>query len=59
MFNKKKTKVKEDKDLSLLEEWLPKLDKGKRAYLKGAARALFYAQKTNPAIPNSTEQDEK
>ena len=52
MLKKKKTEVKEGKDLSLLEEWLPKLDKGKLAYLKGAARALFYAQKANPTISN-------
>jgi len=56
MLKKKDT---EDKDLRLLKEYLPKLDKAKRAYLKGAAKALFYAQEEAPTIPNSTEQDEK
>ena len=56
MLNKKDT---ENKDLRLLEQWLPKLGKAKRAYLKGAAKALFYAQEEAPTIPNSTEQDEK
>ena len=59
MFNKKKTEDKEDKDLRLLEEWLPKLDKGEREYLKGAAEALFYAQEAGPTISDSVEQDEK
>ena len=35
---------KEDEDLRLLEESLPKMTNGKRAYLKGAAEALLYAQ---------------
>jgi len=39
----------EDKDLRLLEQCLPKLGKSKRAYLKGAAKALFYAQEAVPA----------
>jgi len=56
MLNKIET---EDKDLRLLEQWLPKLSKAKRAYLKGAAEALFYAQEAVPAIPDSVEQDEK
>ena len=56
MLKKKDT---ENKDLRLLKECLPKLDKAKRSYLKGAAKALFYAQEEAPTIPNGTEQDEK
>jgi len=59
MFIEEKTKDSEDQDLRLLEQWLPKLSKAKRAYLKGAAEALFFAQEEAPAIPDSVEQDEK
>ena len=59
MLKEGKTEDKENEDLRLLEEWLPKLSKGKRAYLKGAAKALFYAQEADPKIPDSVEQDEK
>ena len=31
-------------EISLLEEWLPKVRGEHRAYLKGAARALFFVQ---------------
>ena len=59
MFNEEKTEDSEDQDLRLLEEWLPKLSKDKRSYLKGATEALFYAQEADPTISNNTEQDEK
>ena len=59
MLNEEKTEDKEDQDLSLLEEWLPKLNKAKRLYLKGASEALFYAQEADPAISDNTEQNEK
>ena len=59
MFNVGKTGDKEDQDIRLLEEWLPKLSKGKRSYLKGATEALFYAQKADPTISDSVEQDKK
>ena len=59
MLKEGKTKDKENEDLRLLEEWLPKLSKGKRSYLKGATEALFYAQEANPTTSNSIEQDEK
>ena len=56
MLDKKKT---EDKDIRLLEELLPKLSKDKRAYLKGATEALFYAQESDPVISSSTEKGEE
>jgi len=59
MLKKKKTEDTEDKDLRLLEEWLPKLSKKKQAYLKGASEALLYAQEGDPAISDSTEKGEK
>ena len=59
MLKKGKKETEKDPYLRLLEEWLPKLSKGKRAYLKGASEALFYAQEKNLAISNRAEQDEK
>ena len=59
MLNEGKTDDKEDQDFRLLEEWLPKLSKGKRSYLKGATEALFYAQEAGPGISDSTEREEK
>ena len=59
MLEEGKTEDKENEDLRLLEEWLPKLSKSKRAYLKGASEALFYAQEGEQEISDSTEQDEK
>ena len=37
----------EDQGTRLLEKWLPLLNGKKRAYLKGAAEALIYAQEGN------------
>lgn len=34
----------DDRGIKLLEEWLPMLNRKKRAYLKGATEALLYAQ---------------
>ena len=59
MLYEEKTEDKEDQYLHLLGEWLPKLSKGKRSYLKGAAETLFYTQEADPTISDSTEQDEK
>ena len=40
----------EDLGIELLEKWLPRLSREKKAFLKGASEALLYAQKeSDPA----------
>jgi hypothetical protein len=34
----------EEQEIGLLREWLPKIDKECRTYIKGATQALLYAQ---------------
>jgi hypothetical protein len=36
----------EDPEIKLLKEWLPKISGEWRAYIKGASKALLYAQET-------------
>ena len=44
MLKEEKKGDRENEDIRLLEEWLPKINRENRAYLKGAAEALVYAQ---------------
>jgi len=44
MLSKGKTVEPEEQGVAQLEELLPKLNKAKRAFIKGAAKALLYAQ---------------
>jgi len=43
MYLEQKT-AQEEQEIGLLREWLPKIGGEYRAYIKGAARALLYAQ---------------
>ena len=36
--------AKEEQEIRLLREWLPKINGKCRAYIKGAVKALLYAQ---------------
>jgi hypothetical protein len=36
----------EEQEIGLLKEWLPKISREHRAYIKGASEALLYAQET-------------
>jgi hypothetical protein len=36
--------VQEEQEIGLLKEWLPRISGECRAYIKGAAKALLYAQ---------------
>ena len=47
----------EDPDIKLLEEKLPQIDKEKRAYLKGAAEALLYAQEEETAMMHCNDDE--
>jgi len=40
----------EEREIGLLREWLPKIGGEYRAYIKGAAKALLYAQERNQEI---------
>jgi hypothetical protein len=44
MMSKKQETVREEQDIVLLREWLPKISGECRAYIKGASKALLYAQ---------------
>ena len=46
MLSEEKTVETEEQGVAQLEELLPKLNKAKRAFIKGAAEALLYAQDT-------------
>ena len=41
-----------ESEISLLKEWLPKISEENRAYIKGAAKALLYAQENQDALTN-------
>lgn len=43
----KQQKKHEEPDITLLQEYLPKLNVETRAYIKGAVKALVYAQENN------------
>ena len=40
----KKQHEHEEPEICLLKEWLPKISGEKRAFIKGASKALLYAQ---------------
>jgi len=40
----KKETIKEEQEIKLLREWLPRIGGECRAYIKGATQALLYAQ---------------
>jgi len=41
-----------ESDVSLLKEWLFKISNEKRAYIKGASKALLYAQENEELFLN-------
>ena len=46
----------ENDDIRLLEEWLPKIQKESRNYIKGAAEALLFAQEEDKNISKCKEK---
>jgi hypothetical protein len=44
MLHLKQETVREKQEIGLLKKWLPKIGGECRAYIKGAAQALLYAQ---------------
>ena len=46
----------EEQGVAQLEELLPKLNKAKRAFIKGAAEALLYAQEEKGVIKREEEE---
>ena len=48
----------EEQEIGLLREWLPKVGGDSRAYIKGAAQALLYAQE-EPHETTATAKNEK
>ena len=49
----------EEADLRFLKEWLPKISKVNRAYIKGASRALLYAQDNQVPISDFVHHHSK
>ena len=47
----KKHQEHEEPGISLLREWLPKVNGENRAFIKGAAKALLYVQE-GPSLPS-------
>ena len=46
----------ENDDIRLLEEWLPKIQRESRIYIKGAAEALLFAQEEDTDISKCTKK---
>ena len=44
-------------EIKLLKQWLPRISTEERAYLKGASKALLYAQENE--VSKLEEQNEK
>ncbi|MDR0312893.1 MAG: hypothetical protein LBI14_04790 [Treponema sp.] len=44
----------DDPEIKLLKEWLPKISDEGRAYIKGASKALLYAQETSGTVVKQT-----
>jgi len=51
MLSEEKTVEPEEQGVTQLEELLPRLNKAKRAFIKGAAEALLYAQEEKEIEP--------
>ena len=46
----------EEREISLLKELLPKISSECRAYIKGAAEALLYAQENSDILLDTNKQ---
>jgi hypothetical protein len=46
----------EEQEIGLLREWLPKISREFRAYIKGATEALLYAQEDTQKMAASAAQ---
>ena len=46
----------EEQEIGLLREWLPKIGGERRAYIKGATKALLYAQEEPQEMTTTTTQ---
>jgi len=57
IVNKQQETVQEEKEIGLLREWLPKIRGECRAYIKGAVKALLYAQEEPQQIKATTIQE--
>jgi len=59
MVNLKQETEQEDQDIGLLKAWLPKISGEKRAYIKGASKALLYAQEESQKTAADTQKKRK
>jgi len=48
--------AQEEQEIKLLKEWLPRISMEFRAYIKGATKALLYAQEDNQKMAASAAQ---
>ena len=48
--------AQEEQEIRLLKEWLPRISIEFRAYIKGAVKALLYAQEDSREMAASTAQ---
>jgi len=48
----------EESEIKQLKEWLFKISKEDRAYIKGASKALLYIQETDFLLPEAKKQPE-
>ena len=46
----------EEQEIGLLREWLPKIGGERRAYIKGATKALLYAQEDTQKMAISNKK---
>ena len=52
----KQETAQEEQEIKLLKEWLPRISMEFRAYIKGATKALLYAQEDNQKMAASAAQ---
>jgi hypothetical protein len=44
MMSLRQEAIQEEQEIKLIREWLPRIGREHRAYIKGATKALLYAQ---------------
>jgi len=56
MMDLKQETEQEEPEIGLLKEWLPKISGESRAYIKGASKALLYAQEESQKTTADTQK---
>jgi hypothetical protein len=55
MMSLRQETLQEEQEIRLLKEWLPRIGGERRAYIKGATKALLYAQEEPQKMATVTQ----